>query len=201
LHNVRWKTYEELAADSRDNASPRLTYDRGTLEIVSPSSEHEESNSAIEAIIQVVAEEWDIDFRNLGSTTFKREDLERGFEPDACFYVQNVDRIRGQRDIDLALDPAPDLVVEIDITNPSLEKMPIFARLGIPEVWRYQRAVLTILVLDQGAYHEQEASRAFPLLTRTVLNDFLAQSHRQRRPNWLRGIRAWARQQVADPGA
>src|SRR5262249_1068369 len=138
---------------------------------------------------------------NLGSTTFKREDLERGFEPDACFYVQNVDRIRGQQDIDLTLDPAPDLVVEIDITNPSLEKLPIFARLGIPEVWRYQRGTLTDLVVDHGGYREQETSLAFPLLTRTILNDFLAQSHTSRRPVWLRSIRAWARQQTADQGA
>jgi Uma2 family endonuclease len=168
---------------------------------VAPSSEHEESNSAIEAIIQVVAEEWDVDYRNLGSTTFKREDLERGFEPDTCFYVQSVEHIRGQRDIDLASDPAPDLVVEIDITHPSLDKLPIFARLNIPEVWRYQQGALTILALEQGEYRERESSRAFPRLTRTVLNDFLAQSHSTRRPQWLRNIRAWARGQAENPDA
>src|SRR5262249_51872696 len=86
LRNVSWETYERLLADHRDCSAPRFTYDRGTLEIMSPLPEHEESNRTLALLVEVVAEERELDIRNLGSTTFKREDLERGFEPDSCFY-------------------------------------------------------------------------------------------------------------------
>src|SRR6185503_6502189 len=95
LRNVSWETYERLLADHLDSSSPRFTYYRGALEIMSPSSEHEELNRAIARMVEIIIEEMDIDARNLGSTTFKREDLERGFEPDSCFYIQNAELIKG----------------------------------------------------------------------------------------------------------
>ena len=94
-----------------------------------------------------VAEELGIEAEDLGSTTFRREDLERGFEPDSCFYIQNEKEIRGNVRIDPAVDQPPDLVIEIDITSPSLNKLPIYARMGVPEVWRYDGERMAILVL------------------------------------------------------
>lgn len=81
--------------------------------------------------------ELDVDARRLGSKTFKREDLLKGFEPDSCFYIQHVEAISGKDEVDLNTDPPPDLVIEIDITSPSLPRLPIFAGVGVPEVWRY----------------------------------------------------------------
>lgn len=125
LHGVSWKTYESLLADHTDRSVPRFAYDQGELEIVSPSPKHEKLNRGLALLVEVVAEEFGIDVYDLGSTTFKREDLERGFEPDSCFYVQNEERVRGKDRIDLETDPPPDLVIEIDITSPSLDKHPI----------------------------------------------------------------------------
>ena len=82
LQNVSWRTYQDLLADCEDRSSPRLTYDRGVLEIMSPSAEHEEYNRTISMLVEVVAEELSIDVRNLGSTTFKREEQLRGTEPE-----------------------------------------------------------------------------------------------------------------------
>ena len=135
LTNVTWATYERLVDDLADCSAPRLTYDRAVLEITSPTPEHERLNRMLTDLIGAIAEELDIDTENLGSSTFKREDLERGFEPDSCLYIQNAARVRGKSRLDLSMDPPPDLVIEIDITSASIEKLPIYALLGVPEVW------------------------------------------------------------------
>src|SRR5437899_2960095 len=156
LRKVSWETYEGLLAGQEDSSAPRFTYDRGTLEIMSPLPEHEEVNRALASLVENVAVEWRMSFRNLGSTTFKREDLGRGFEPDSCFYLQNAERMRGKARIDLTVDSPPDLVIEIDVTHSSLDKLPIYAALGVPEVWRSDGSGLAILVLEEGVYRERE---------------------------------------------
>jgi Uma2 family endonuclease len=134
LHNIGWDTYERLLANHENNSAPRLTYDRGELEIMSPSPEHEALNRSIALLVEFVASEMGIDVYDLGSTTFKREDLERGFEPDSCFYIENEERVRGKDRIDLTVDPPPDPVIEIGITSPSASSpstpRSVFARSG-----------------------------------------------------------------------
>ena len=89
LYDVSWETYERLLADHLDNSVPHFTYDRGVLAIVSPLPEHEKINRTISLLVELLAEEFEVDLENLGSTTFKREDLKRGFEPESSFYIQN----------------------------------------------------------------------------------------------------------------
>ncbi len=126
---------------------------------MSPSTEHEEYNRTIALLVEIFAVEAGLDVRNVGSMTFQREDLERGFEPDSCFYVQNETRVSGKTQIDLAVDPPPDLVIEVDITSPSLNKLPIHAQIGVPEVWRYDGRSLTMLGLGpDGRYASLETS-------------------------------------------
>jgi Uma2 family endonuclease len=193
LHGIRWETYESLLKDLENSSAPRLTFDRGTLEIMSPLQEHEETNRTLALLVEVIAEERGVDVRNLGSTTFKREDLARGFEPDSCFYIQNVERIHGKTAIDLAMDPPPDLVIEIDITHSCLPKLPIYAQLGIPEVWMYDGEALQILILDGGEYDEHGESVALPGLNRAILARFTEESKTLKRTVWLRQVRNWAR--------
>jgi Putative restriction endonuclease len=107
---VSWTTYEHLLADLANQSSTRLTYDRGLLEIMCPLPEHEEWNRTIALLVEVLAEERRVDVRNFGSTTFRRADLARGFEPDSCFYIQHEADISGKSTIDLTVDPPPDLV-------------------------------------------------------------------------------------------
>lgn len=193
LHNVSWETYERLLADLRDSSAPRLTYDRGTLEIMSPSSEHERYNRTAAQIVEELAVEMDVHIDSLGSTTFRREDLDRGFEPDSCFYIRNAASVRGKKRIDLSTDPPPDLVIEIDITSPSLAKLPIFAKAGVPEVWRFDGSRLAIYELANGEYVEREASVAFPAVTAADVTAFIGDSETMERPDWVRKLRAWAR--------
>ncbi|KAF0188449.1 MAG: hypothetical protein FD167_6206, partial [bacterium] len=134
LYNISWTTYESLLRDLSSQSAPHLTYDQGILEIMSPLPPHERINRITALIVEVLAEELNIDVDSLGSTTFKREDLERGFEPDSCFYIKNESAIAGKDEIDLNIDPPPDLIFEVDITSPSIAKLPIYAHLGVPEV-------------------------------------------------------------------
>jgi len=97
LHNIAWDLYERLLESNPDSSSPRLTYDQGELEAMSPSAEHERLNRAIQLLVSLVAYELGTRISSLGSTTFRRQEIQRGFEPDSCFYVQNLDRVRGKR--------------------------------------------------------------------------------------------------------
>jgi Uma2 family endonuclease len=194
LDNITWDVYEQLLATHRDCSVPRFTYDRGRLEIMSPSAEHEELKHMVALFVEVIAEEMHINVRGLGSTTFRREDLQRGFEPDACFYVQSATRIRGKTELDLTIDPPPDVVTEVDLTNPSLPKFSIFAQLGVPEVWRYDGRRWQIFQLVDEEYVTQVQSTAFPGLTAEVMTVLLGESRSPERLVWLRRVRTWMRE-------
>jgi Uma2 family endonuclease len=195
LGHVSWETYERLLADYADSSSPRFTYDRGTLEIMSPSIEHEELKEIAAAVADMIAEEWQVEFKRLGSTTFRRSDLERGLEPDSCFYIQNVERIRGKGEIDLLVDPPPDLVIEVEVTSPLLDKLQIYARFGVPEIWRYEGDRFSILRLAGEQYKNSPQSCVLPPLSQSVLADFIEQSKTLTTLAWRRMVRNWAREQ------
>lgn len=202
LRNVSWETYERLIAEREERRKPRFFYDRGVLELMSPSGEHDVSNRLMALLVDMGAEESGIDVENAGSTTFKREDLERGFEPDECSYFsENAARVRelvrGKGDIVLDEgDPPPDLVVEVDITNPSLNKLPIYASLGIPEVWRHDGDRIRILRLaGEGEYAESTESGFLPAATGETLTRLIPEGLKLDRRTWRKKVR----DSVADP--
>jgi Uma2 family endonuclease len=192
LHNVRWETYERLLAEHADSSAPRFTYDRGELEIMSPSPEHERVNRRLAQLVLALTEEMGVEAEDLGSTTFRREDLKRGFEPDSCFYIENEELIYGKDRVDLSVDPPPDLVIEIDITSPSISKLPIYAQMGVPEVWRYDGERLTMWKLEGSRYTEITESLTLPSLTNAVVSDFAEKSKTTKRTTWLMAVREWA---------
>ena len=194
LHNISWTTYQLLLQELADCAAPRLTYDRGELEIMSPTAKHEDVNEAIKLFVNAVAEEIKLVLRGLGSTTFTREDIERGFEPDSCFYIAHESLIRGKERIDLASDPPPDLVFEVDITSSSIDKLSIFADVGVPEVWRYDGERMEILLLHENTYRQSETSSVLASITAEVLTRFVSESLALNRLEWMERVRAWARQ-------
>jgi Uma2 family endonuclease len=173
LRSVSWETYERLLTENSDRSSPRLTYDRGILEIMSPSAEHEWYKELISDLVKLLARELRIEVLSLGSTTFRREATERGFEPDACFYFTHVRQLRGKPQIDLSVDPPPDIVVEVAVTRSSLSKFSIFAALGVPEVWSYEGSRLRIYRLDKPEYIEASSSSVLPGLGTQQLTDWL----------------------------
>ncbi|MGE0681402.1 MAG: Uma2 family endonuclease [Candidatus Binatia bacterium] len=195
LHGVSWATYQRLLDDFKDSHAAHFAYDRGVLEIMVLSTKHERPNRTLALLVEVLAEELNMDVQRLGSTTFTREDLDKGFEPDSCFYIQNEARVRGKEEIDLAVDPPPDLVIEIDITSPSLNKLPIYAQIGVPEVWRYDGRQVQMFTLANGQYANIEQSAIFPPLSSTVATQFLEESIKLQSTAWLRRVREWVRDQ------
>ena len=193
LDRVSWETYERLLRENGDNRNTHFTYDQGMLEIMVLSAEHENYKDIIFLLINAIAEELGIDVVSFGSTTFKRKDLARGFEPDACFYIQHEAQMRGKKSINLNRDPAPDLVIEIDITHPSLDKFPIFAALGVTEVWRYDGERVGIFLLQAGQYVEQAESVMLPQVTGKLVLEWIDASQQMKRTAWLRLLREWAR--------
>jgi len=193
LRNVGWDTYIGLLRDHEQSSTPRFTYDRGTLEIMSPLPEHERYAQLIELLVAVSAEELGIEVYSLGSTTFRREDLLRGFEPDACFYIQHEADIRGKGRLDLHVDPPPDLVFEVDITHSSLDKLEIYAPLRVPELWRFNGSRFAIMARADEGYVERSRSHVLPAMTSAALASLLRENSGMSNVAWMRHVRAWIR--------
>jgi len=194
LEDVSWGTYERLLSDHLDKSVPRFTFDRGRLEIMSPSSEHEEYKQALTMLVEMLADGRGIDIRNLGSTTFKRSELERGFEADVCFYVQSAARMHGKIHIDPVVDPAPDLVIEIEVTSPALNKLPIYAEFHVPEIWRYDGTRLVVLQLSGSEYLKSEKSLIFFQASADDISRLVRQGVSLKRTEWLTEVRNWVRE-------
>jgi len=192
LHDICWSTYESLLQDLPDTPGTRLTYDRGDLLIMVTSPEHDEINRIIATLIQTISEELEVEWRDFGSTTYQRRDLQRGFEPDSCFYFKNEAQMRGKKRLDMQVDPPPDLVVEIDITHPSLNKLPLFAAFGIQEVWRFDGAAMEFYVLSGSDYVKTDNSLALPQVTASVVTRFVIESNSAGRLEWVKKVRGWA---------
>ena len=191
---VSWETYERLLAEHPDVAGPRFTYDEGTLEIMVVSASHEQPNRILARLVEEVATELGIDIGPLGSTTFKREELLKGFEPDSAFYIGRRSAL-WDTELDAAVDPPPDLVIEIDISRSSLPRFPIFAAFGVPEVWRYDGTRVSVWRLEAGRYVEAQTSMALPVVTGAVATQFLEESRTLPSTEWVRRVREWARSQ------
>ncbi len=195
LYGVSWETYERLLAERQDAAGPRFTYDEGELEIMVVSAGHEGPNRILARLVDVAAEELGIDAHPLGGLTIKRSDLHKGFEPDSCFYFANAPAVRDKEQIDPAIDPPPDLIIEVDVSRSSLPRPPIFAAFGVPEVWRYDGSRVIIYHLKGGEYSEARHSAALPPVTGEAATRFLEESRSMPSTQWIRRVRDWARQQ------
>jgi Uma2 family endonuclease len=195
LQGVSWQTYQVLLAELGDNRSSRLAYEQGILEITMPSDRHETITKLLERMIEALTEELDLPIKGFRSTTLNREGLQRGAEPDSCYYIQNVDRIQG-RTVDLSNDPTPDLVLEIDITSPSSRRLQIYQRLGVPEVWRYVEQTIQIYQLQAEMYNLCDYSPSFPFVSVAIINQFLQQAQIQDDTTFIRAWRKWVREQL-----
>jgi Uma2 family endonuclease len=178
VHDVAWEDYERLVDDLASGGyHRRVSYDRGRLEIMAPLSEHDTHARFVDRLVVAYAELHDLVVENYGSTTWKRQSVARGVEPDSCYYVTNAARIIGKsHHIDLESDPPPDIVVEIDVTSQTLGKFGIYAALLVPEIWRHDRTTFRFYELVGHDYHEIAESRALPGLTPTMLASALEQS-------------------------
>jgi Uma2 family endonuclease len=194
LHNISWEQYEKFLDDLGDRSSARMAYDNGTLEIMTPLPEHEYFKEAISIAVEDAAEELEIDYESYGLTTWRKQVASAGAEPDNCFYFQNEALVRGRLDLDLGRgDPPPDLVLEIDMTSKSLNRFPIYARLGVPELWCYDNGALNIYHLQGDGYTQSQVSLALPQLPVQELPQLIEVHRGEGRRAIRRSVREWAR--------
>lgn len=185
--------FEQILAELGENRASRLSYDNGVLEIVTPLPEHEDDKEIIGDLVKALLEELDLEFRTLGSTTFKNQTMAQGIEPDQCFYIQNEAKIRGKKRLDLTIDPPPDIAIEIDVT--SRTHPTTYEALGVPELWRKNGDRLQIMILQQGKYIEVAESPTFPNLPISeVLLEYLEQSKKIGRNKTIKAFRQWVKE-------
>jgi Uma2 family endonuclease len=166
-----------------------------------PLPPHERNKRLLGRFVEVITEELGIEICSLGSTTWSREDLKKGLEPDECYYIQNELAVRGKDTIELTIDPPPDLAIEVDSTSSSMNRMGIYAALGVPEVWRFDRQILTILNLVEGEYQPCQVSLALPMFNDAVLVRFLELSQTMGETSLIRHVRQWVREQMESDGS
>lgn len=190
LSNISWQTYQAMLDDMGDRSSVRLVYDQGVLEIRMPSDIHEAVNRLLARIVGVLAEELDFPLKEFGSVTLNCRDIKKGAEPDSSFYIQNADRIRGNK-INISVDPPPDLIIEVDITNSSARSFAVYQQLGISEIWRYTNGSVKIFQLQDGDYRECEFSSIFVMISGDILGYFLQMSSTENSTRVVRAVRQW----------
>jgi Uma2 family endonuclease len=176
LRNISWETYQRLLKERGRDIQPRYNYHLGKLEVSITSSERERIKRTIKALVNALAAERGMRIEACDRVTLQAEDLDSGVEPDACFYIESAVVIRARKKVDLAEAPAPDLALEIDISNSSLDKLPIFATLGLPEVWRYGKDGLAMHKLAGDDYREIASSEVLPGVARATLTRLIAEN-------------------------
>jgi Uma2 family endonuclease len=195
IKDISWLGYKNILADLGENRSSRVSYSQGMLEIMAPLPEHEVGKVIIGDLIKALLEELDIEFWSLGSTTFDRENMDAGVEPDDCFYIENEAKVRGLNRINLETDPPPDLAIEIDIT--SRTRFHNYEALNVPELWRWNGTILEINVLVDGKYLKSENSRIFPNIPiAKVIPEYLSMSKKSGRNATMKAFRIWVRETV-----
>lgn len=194
LRHVNWQLFEAILTELGEHRTIRLAYSKGTLEIVAPLPEHEQSKVVIADLLKVLLDELDMDWEPLGSTTFRREDMQAGIEPDECFYIQNHALMIGRERIDLSTDPLPDLAIEIAIASST--QFSAYEALRVPEIWRYQNRQLQVYVLSEGRYIASSTSLIFPDFPAIEgISQFFALSRTAGTRPALKAFRTWIKEQ------
>jgi Uma2 family endonuclease len=198
MRDVSWADYEAML---RIIGERRIfvNYDRGVMEVMVPSHPHEVVADYLGLMVDILSEELEIACEAGGSTTHRRVDLEKGVEPDRCFWLRDkAAAMLGRRELDLAIDPAPSLVIEVNYTSSSVDRMGLYAALEVDEVWRYDDG-LEFHKLENGAYQRTEISAGFPMLSLAVAARFLEVSRAMGRVAWMKAFRQYVRDELAAP--
>ncbi|MGB3208850.1 MAG: Uma2 family endonuclease [Crinalium sp.] len=193
LYNISWEMYEQLLEVFAEHSVPRMTYYKGTLELMTPLPEHERYSWTLGRLIVALSEELGMEIMGLKSTTWRSQPQAVGKEADECFYIQNEPLMRGKLKIDLTVDPPPDLAIEIDTTHSSIDKMQVYFELKVPEIWRWKNGNLIINILTNAGYIESQKSLAFASFPIKELARFMQPDSEKGENARMRDFRLWVR--------
>lgn len=193
LQGVNWNEFEAILEELGDRRASRIAYSNGVLEIRMPLPKHEKVKVLVGDMVKILLEELNLDNECFGSTTFKRQEMETGVEPDDCFYIENFAQMIGKDRLDLSVDPPPDLAIEVDVTSKT--GLEAYQALGVPELWRVEEEKLRISVLQDGQYQEASFSphfSKFPIID--GISEFLHRSQTEGRSQTLKAFRRWVQE-------
>jgi Uma2 family endonuclease len=199
LEKVSWQQFETLLADMGADRSTRFTLARGRLELMTPLEEHDRCHKLIESLILVLADEGTVRVEGYKAPTLKRPDLGIAIEPETGYYIQQAAAVGGKRAIDLAVDPPPDLVLDVSFSPRTSDRLALYAAIGIAEVWRYVgqpgddflKGTLQIYCLEGDRYVEATHGLAFPFLPAGRILQFIDESDALGLMTALRSLREW----------
>jgi len=190
LQEVNWSEFEAILEELGDRRASRIAYSNGVLEIRMPLPKHEKAKVLVGDMVKILLEELDLDNEGFGSTTFKRQDMKTGIEPDDCFYIENSTQMIGKDRLDLSVDPPPDLAIEVDVTSKT--GLDAYQALAVPELWRVEEGQLRISLLQDGQYQEVSFSPHFPQFpVIDGISEFLNRSQTEGRSQALKAFRRW----------
>lgn len=193
LSGIRWETYQHLLQDYHERGAVHFAFDRGDLEITTITFAHARIQQLFSLLVTIITEVREIDIDCVGAMTLQRPDLACGLEPDVSFYSQHATQVRGKATIDLLVDPPPDLVIIIDLAEPALDKFPMLAALGIPELWHYAEQQVRIWELAGNEYTEAAESKMLIGIPGAALAELVEAGWRMKSTDWLRRVRSWVR--------
>ncbi|WP_373530463.1 Uma2 family endonuclease [Nostoc sp.] len=197
LQNISWQTFKTMLAEMGSERNSRFAYDNGTIEIITPQMPHENSNRLIEVFVGVLCEELGWEIKRAGSLTLTRDDLEKGVEPDSSYYIQNEALVRDQENINIAIDPPPDLVLEVEYSRSAIDKLRLYAAIAVPEFWRYNGSVLRVYTLAGEQYSEVLTSPTFAPVSVKEIPRFIQEAKKNGEIATTRAFRAWVQQNIS----
>jgi Uma2 family endonuclease len=189
LENVSWDTFVALAEERRGSV-PRMTYNEGVLEMMNPKRKHENIGRLIGRMIEAYSEIKGIEILSVASVTVKRSDLKKAYEADESYYVTNIDRVLEKEELDFEVDPAPDLVVEVELTSSAIDKLELFAAMQVREVWRHDGNSVQFYRWVNARYESIPESFELPGLKATLINRFLDQRLQAGETTLIRSFRS-----------
>lgn len=151
LRGATWADYQRILELRGEQATPRVAYLEGVLQLVSPSRRHDYVKSMLGRLVEAWCFEAGIDVTPYGSWTLESKEAERGAEPDECYVIGAVE------------DPQrPDLAIEVVVTSGGVDKLEIYRRLGVREVWFWQEGRIGLHCLRGDAYLPVARSELLP---------------------------------------
>ncbi len=186
LYGISWQQYEQLLAMRGESAVPRITFIEGTVELMSPSRSHEWIKKVLARLVEAYAEERDIPLNGIGSWTLKASKHERGLEPDECYIVGDKKTTR------------PDFALEVIWSHPGINKLEIYRKLGVREVWIYRQGAIAVHELRGDRYCERAGSGILPSLDLARIVEALGDSNQTAT---VKRWRAWLRSEAAGPAS
>ncbi len=173
FHNVSWEEYEQLHEAIGERPVAHISFDSGTMEIMSISTEHGYFAGMLSSLIRLAVMRLNIRLRSFGSATISKKDVLAGKEPDGCYYLKSLALIGSRIDLNFEHDPPPDIAIELDFSGSAIPKLPIYQRLGLAEVWLYDGDEMTIYRLSAQGYESIARSLELPCFTGELLTEFM----------------------------